>query len=115
MQVVHEREVPDPAVEPAAITSTTPTTTSSTSSQATTNELNAELISRYAWRQGLLASISVISQILAVRVVLLVAVLGAVFLTYLALSQGDVLRLGALGIYCAVVVAPIVFLSYKRS
>lgn len=112
MQVVAEREVPD---EPQAPTTTVTTTaTSPTSSTPTTTDLNAELLTRYAWRQSVLGSLNVISQILAVRLVLLVAVAGAVFLSYLALAQGDVLRLGALAIYCAGVVAPIVVLSYRR-
>lgn len=117
MQVVAEREVPDaPAVEPAGIT-TTPTTISSISSpaQTTTNtDLNAELISRYAWRQGLLGALAAINQVLAIRAVLLVSVLGAIFLAYLALAQDDVFRLGVLAVYCAVVVAPIVALTYRR-
>lgn len=115
MQVVAEREVADP--EPAVVTTTPQTTTSSISSSqrtTTSDALNAELISRYAWRQSMLASLNVISLILAVRMILLVSVVGAVFLTYLALLEHDVLRLGALAIYCAVVVAPIVLLSYRR-
>lgn len=106
MQLVSEHHVPDPPQLTPPSLPPSPTTTK--------NDLNDELISRHAWKQGILASITVISQVLAVRVVLLVAVLGAVFLTYLALSQHDVLRLGALAIYCAVVVAPVVALSYRR-
>ena len=80
--------------------------------QATTT--NDELLSGYAFRQGLLASIRVISQVLAIRAVLLVSVLGAIFLAYLALAKDDVFRLGVLAVYCAVVVAPVVALTYRR-
>ena len=116
MQVVAEREVADP--EPAAATPMTMTPPSSISSQpqttTTTDALNAELLSRYAWRQGLFGALAAINQVLAIRAVLLVSVVGAIFLAYLALAQDDVFRLGVLAIYCAVVVAPVVALTYRR-
>ena len=113
MQVVSEREVADPPELPAPTTTTIPSSTSSPTA-TTTSDLNAELISRYAWRQGLLGALAAINQVLAIRAVLLVSVLGAIFLAYLALAQDDVFRLGVLAVYCAVVVAPIVALTYRR-
>lgn len=114
MQVVAERVVADP--EPAVVTTTAtiPSSISSPTQTTTSTDLNAELISRYAWRQGLLGALAAINQVLAVRAVLLVSVLGAIFLAYLALAQDDVFRLGVLAVYCAVVVAPVVALTYRR-
>lgn len=116
MQVIAEREVPDaPAAEPAAPTMmTTPSSTLSPTQTTTSSDLNAELLSRYAWRQGLLGALAAINQVLAIRAVLLVSVVGAIFLAYLALAQDDVFRLGVLAVYCAVVVAPVVALTYRR-
>lgn len=96
------------------MTMTPPSSISSPPQTTTTTDVNAELISRYAWRQGLLGALAAINQVLAIRAVLLVSVLGAIFLAYLALAQDDVFRLGVLAVYCAVVVAPIVALTYRR-
>ena len=89
-------------------------TTSSTLLPQTQTTTNDELLSRYAFRQGLLGALAVISQVLAIRAVLLVSVLGAIFLAYLALAQDDVFRLGVLSVYFSVVVAPVVALTYRR-
>ena len=62
----------------------------------------------------MLGSLTLLSQVLAVRMVLLVSVLGAIFLAYLALSEESVLRLGVLGIYCATALIPVVALTYRR-
>ena len=109
MQVVAERVLPDPAVEPAAPTTTAPTTTSSISLQTTTSEL----VARQAWRQGVLGALTVAIRILAARSILLFAVLGAIGLAWLALSSSDYVRLAALALYTLTVVCPLVFLASK--
>jgi hypothetical protein len=62
----------------------------------------------------MMGALNVLSVILAVRLTLLVAVSGAVWLTWLALQQPDPYRLGALGVYAAVVVVPLVVLAGRR-
>lgn len=114
MSVVAERVVADPEPAVDTTTATIPSSISSPPQTTTSSDLNAELISRYAWRQGLLGALAAINQVLAIRAVLLVSVLGAIFLAYLALAQDDVFRLGVLAVYCAVVVAPVVALTYRR-
>ena len=109
MQVVAEREVADPPELPAP-TTTTPTTTSSISLQTTTSD---ELISRAAWRAGVLGSLTVAIRILAARSILLFAVLGAIGLAWLALSASDYVRLAALALYTITVVGPLVWLAGK--
>jgi hypothetical protein len=52
--------------------------------------------------------------ILAVRAILLVAVVGAFYLTVIAIDRPDPWRMAALGIYCVVTVIPVVWLSSRR-
>jgi hypothetical protein len=58
-----------------------------------------------------MGSLNVLFAVLAIRLVLLVAVSGAIALTYLALQQPDALRLGVLAVYCGAICVPIVWLS----
>jgi hypothetical protein len=62
----------------------------------------------------LLGALNVVTAVLAVRLILLVSVCGAIALAYLALTQPDPYRLGALAIYAVVVVLPMVWLSARR-
>jgi hypothetical protein len=59
----------------------------------------------------MMGALNVLIALLAVRLILLVAVSGAVWLTWLALQQPDPYRLGALAVYALVVVVPLVWLS----
>jgi hypothetical protein len=52
--------------------------------------------------------------ILSARLILLVGVGGATFLTWLALREPDPYRLAVLGVYAAVVVVPLVWLAARR-
>ena len=61
-----------------------------------------------------MGALNVVTAVLAVRLILLVAVSGAVWLTWLALQQPDPYRLGALGVYAAVIVVPMVWLAARR-
>lgn len=108
MQVVAEREVPD---APPVDTTTLPT--SSNYSQTTTTDASAELLSRHAWRQGVLAALTVAIRILAVRSILLLAAVGAIMLAYIALDKGDLLRLATLGIYLVGALIPLVWLASR--
>jgi hypothetical protein len=84
--------------------------------QATTTppNLQAEYQHRVAWKAAVMGAFNVLVVVLAVRLILLVAVCGAISLAWLALQNPDPLRLGALGIYCAAVVIPTVWLSVYR-
>lgn len=59
----------------------------------------------------MMGALNVLIALLAVRLILLVAVSGAVWLTWLALQQPDLYRLAALAVYAAVVVVPMVWLT----
>jgi hypothetical protein len=89
-------------------------------SSATTTTTNAtppdqqEFLHRSAWKAGVLGALNVVTAVLAVRLILLVCVCGAIALAYLALMQPDPYRLGALAIYAVAVVLPLVWLSARR-
>lgn len=61
-----------------------------------------------------MGALNVVIAVLAVRLILLVCVCGAIALAYLALMQPDPYRLGALAIYAIAVVLPLVWLSSRR-
>lgn len=69
---------------------------------------------RAAWKAAVMGALNVLVQVLAVRMILLVAVVGGIFLTWLALQAPDPYRLGALAIYCAAVVVPTVWIASNR-
>lgn len=73
-----------------------------------------EFVQRAAWRAGVLGAVNVFTAILAVRLILLISVCGAVALTYLVLLEPDPYRLGALGIYAGGVLLPLIWLSARR-
>lgn len=86
-------------------------------SQTTTTPRNGhqqEYIARAAWKHGVMGAFNVLATVLAVRLILLVAVGGAIFLTYLALQQPDPFRLGALAIFAVLVVVPTTVLACIR-
>lgn len=73
-----------------------------------------EYMHRAAWKAGVMGSLNVLAIVLGVRLTLLVAVGGAISLTWFALQTPDPYRLGALAVYAAVVVLPLVWLAGRR-
>lgn len=67
-----------------------------------------------AWKAGVLGTLNVLMIVVAVRLIVLVAVAGGIGLTWLALQSPDPFRLGALMIYCSVVVVPTIWLAGRR-
>jgi hypothetical protein len=53
------------------------------------------------------------SVIVAVRLILLISVCGSIVLAYLALTDTNPMRLGALAIYALVVVVPMIWLASR--
>ena len=102
MVLVGERQVPDGPSAP----SPTPTTTPPPSPAQV-----QEFIHRAAWKAGVLGAINVAVQVLAVRLILLLSVIGAIVLTVIALKQPDVFRLVAIGLYFGGVLLPITWLA----
>lgn len=105
MQLVAEQQLPDP---PAALPS--PTLQPPQMPQA----LTQELMERRAWRSSVIASLNVAATILAVRLILLLATLGAFALAYLAIQTAQLMQLGAVALYLAGVILPLVWLSGRR-
>lgn len=59
----------------------------------------------------MLGALNLLTRVLAARFIVLVSVIGGIMLALPALGQPDWLRLGILGVYCAGVVLPAVFLA----
>jgi hypothetical protein len=99
---------PEPSLSQIASGSTT------TARTATPPDLQQEFIQRSAWRAGVIGGLNIATAILAVRLILLVAVCGAIGVAYLVLKEPDPYRLAALGVYAAVVVVPLIWLAARR-
>jgi hypothetical protein len=82
--------------------------------QAQAQAFQAEYVTRFAWKQGVMGAFNALALILAVRLTLLLSVVGAFFLAYLALQAAGPYQLGALGIYVAVIVVPLIWLAARH-
>jgi hypothetical protein len=71
-------------------------------------------VHRAAWKAGVLGSINVLAVVLAVRLGLLIAIVGAIVLTYITIQAPDPFKLGALAIYAAFVILPTTWLASNR-
>lgn len=76
--------------------------------------IERELGTRLSWKAGVIGSINVVAAILAVRLILLVAIVGAIILTWFGIATHDVLRIAAVGVYTTTVVCPLIWLSAQR-
>ena len=61
-----------------------------------------------------MGALNLLAVVLAIRLILLVAIVGAIALSVIAINAPDPYRLAALGIYCAVIVVPMVWLSSRK-
>jgi hypothetical protein len=61
-----------------------------------------------------MGAFNALSNVLAVRLTLLVAVCGGIALAYLSVEQADNLKLGALAIYSGMVVVPLIWLAARH-
>ena len=65
------------------------------------------------WKAGFIVALNLASQILAARLILLVAVLGAIALAWISLPTLDWAKVVLLAIYCCGVLGPLVWFSSK--
>lgn len=61
-----------------------------------------------------MASLNVLFVILAVRAILLIAVIGAIYLTVVAASSPDPWRLATVAAYAIIVVVPLTWLASRK-
>ena len=66
-----------------------------------------------AWKQGVMGSINVLFRVLSARVIVLIAVSGGIALTWVALADPNLYRLGAMMIYAIGMVGGSVWLAIK--
>jgi hypothetical protein len=123
MQLVGEKQVPDQTTLQSLMTGLNATTSRPTTSQTPistpTTPLNspafqAEYQHRAAWKAGLISAFNALALTLSARLTLLLSVVGAFFLAYLALQAAGPYQLGALGIYVVVVVVPLIWLAARQ-
>ena len=95
---------------PLAPPSVIPSETARTISPA----LQQEVIYRKAWKAGIIGGLNVAALVLSARLILLIAVLGAIVLAWMSLQIHDPVRLAALGLYSLTVVLPLVWLAGLR-
>ena len=114
MQLVGEKTLPD---QPASLSSLIAANTPTTSSTPKAAVRETEFVTRAAWRNGVMGALNLLAVVLAVRLVLLVAVLGALWLAKLALEVPPSVQMPALvmlGTYCLTTVIPLVWLSSRK-
>ena len=116
MQLVAEKALPDPPASLSSLIAANTPTTSSTP-KAPTVSRETEFVTRAAWRNGVMGALNLLAVVLAVRLVLLVAVLGALWLAKLAIEVPPSVQMPALvmlGTYCLTTVIPLVWLSSRK-
>ena len=77
----------------------------------TTTSTQHEFVHRAAWKAAVMGTLNVLLFVIAARLIVLVAVAGGIGLTWIALADPNAYRLGALGIYGALVALPSVWLA----
>ena len=115
MELVHERTLPDQSLSGLIAAQTS--TTAKTQPAIPVARETGEYMTRAAWRSGVLGAVNVLLIVLAVRLVLLVAVIGALWLAKLALDVPQPVQQAALimlAVYCVTVVLPMVWLSSRK-
>lgn len=73
-----------------------------------------EYAHRGAWKAGVLGALNVLILVVAVRFILLIAVVGAIWMTIIAIEAPDPLKLAALGTYLLVLVVPMIWLASRK-
>ena len=124
MQLVGEKQIPADQTLSSLIAAQTTTTGQTSSTPKTMASIAASIPSREgeyqhraAWKAGVMGGLNLLAIVLAVRLVLLVAVIGALWLAKLALDVPVAMQMPALimlGVYCGAVVIPMVWLSSRK-
>lgn len=70
-------------------------------------------LQQQAWRAGAIGAVNVISKVLAGQMLVLIAIAGAIFLTWQVLGNPDTNRLIALAVYCVAGVGGTVYLATR--
>ena len=116
MQLVGEKTLPDQPGSLSSLIAAQTTTPSSTPKASVSRE--TEYVHRAAWKAGVMGALNLLAVVLAVRLVLLVAVIGALWLAKLSLDVPtgpmQMPALIMLGVYCGAVVIPMVWLSSRK-
>jgi hypothetical protein len=66
---------------------------------------------RFAWKAGVIGALNFAALVLSARLLVLVAVLGAILLAWTVLADPQIFRVVSLAVYGFLVVLPVVYLS----
>ena len=80
----------------------------------TPSQARQEMVTRAAWRAGVLGAVNVLAIVLSVRLTALVAVAGGIALTAIALQSPDPYRIGAVTTYGLLVCLPTLWLASRK-
>jgi hypothetical protein len=97
------------ANQPGATRTTAPTPGS--------QQFQQEYMARLVWKNALLGSLNAMALVLAARVAVILAIGGAIFLSWLVLGSGDhpdPTRVAGLGVYLLGGLLPVVWLASRK-
>ena len=114
MQLVAEKALPDPPASLSSLIAAQTTAQTSSTPKPGVSRETGEYVHRAAWKAGVMGALNLLAVVLAIRLTLLVAVAGAIYLTIVAANAPDPYRLGAVGIYTLLVVGPMVWLASRK-
>lgn len=109
MQLVAERQIGGDQSLPGLIAAAT---TTATPPKPVPRE-TAEFVHRAAWKAGVLGSLNVLIAVIAARFILMLAIVGAVALAWVGISNPDPWRVSILAAYAILVVIPMVWLASR--
>ena len=110
MELVGQEWQPDP---PAPMQLPPPMQSSTMPPAGAAQNPLQEMIHRTAWKAAVLGTLNAAVKILAARMIVLVAVVGGIGLTFAVLPAPNYAKLGALAIYSVFVAIPCVWLAGK--
>ena len=111
MEVLAEDQTPDN--QPSHLTNPAPMT-ATTASQMTAMTRSVQTSDAGgAYLKGAMGAINVLSQVLAARLIVLIAIVGAIGLAWVALANPDPYRIAVLGAYLLAGLVPCVWLSSR--
>ena len=116
MELVGETRSPDQPKSPIEqlMEANRPGPTNPTTPPPNTPQFQQEYMTRLVWKNAVLGNLSAMAMVLAARFFVLLATVGAIFLTWVALEHPDPNKIAVLGAYLLFGVIPLVWLASRK-
>jgi hypothetical protein len=124
MELVGERQIPDQSMTPppgagiaGLMAANQPGTARTTAPAPGSPQFQQEYMARLVWKNALLGSLNAMALVLGARVAVILAIGGAIFLSWLVLGSGDhpdPTRVAGLGVYLLGAVVPVIWLAARK-